>query len=201
MKQVWPTWWRRHLLSHAQCLLCRYFSLQATNPLGFGDSVRMEIESNICREGGPLPDCFTTPLRQAWTTMEKVVEHIRSRNPQDSQSMDYRISELKNKWEMKNKLSSLAVKCVYVLYEYIERCVLHSALVSSLLSRNVCCCLTCRSTCRASCLVTFTTSIWVTLSIQCGRMSLSGETLVPLQTAWPQTTTEAQMPQRGHKPR
>lgn len=52
--------------------LCRYFSLQATNPLGFGDSVRMEIESNICREGGPLPDCFTTPLRQAWTTMEKV---------------------------------------------------------------------------------------------------------------------------------
>ncbi len=51
---------------------CRYFSLQATNPLGFGDSVRMEIESNICREGGPLPDCFTTPLRQAWTTMEKV---------------------------------------------------------------------------------------------------------------------------------
>lgn len=50
----------------------RYFSLQATNPLGFGDTVRMEIESNICREGGPLPDCFTTPLRQAWTTMEKV---------------------------------------------------------------------------------------------------------------------------------
>lgn len=52
--------------------LSRYFSLQATNPLGFGDSVRMMIESNICREGGPLPDCFTTPLRQAWTTMEKV---------------------------------------------------------------------------------------------------------------------------------
>ncbi|KAG9339791.1 hypothetical protein JZ751_022457 [Albula glossodonta] len=24
------------------------------------------------KEGGPLPDCFTTPLRQAWTTMEKV---------------------------------------------------------------------------------------------------------------------------------
>uniref|UniRef100_A0A3B3YR53 RGS domain-containing protein n=1 Tax=Poecilia mexicana TaxID=48701 RepID=A0A3B3YR53_9TELE len=53
-------------------ILYDYFSLQATNPLGFGDSVRMEIESNICREGGPLPDCFTTPLRQAWTTMEKV---------------------------------------------------------------------------------------------------------------------------------
>uniref|UniRef100_A0AAY4B326 RGS domain-containing protein n=1 Tax=Denticeps clupeoides TaxID=299321 RepID=A0AAY4B326_9TELE len=56
----------------AMILYDKYFSLQATSPLGFGDSVRMEIESNICREGGPLPDCFTTPLRQAWTTMEKV---------------------------------------------------------------------------------------------------------------------------------
>ncbi|XP_046695563.1 A-kinase anchor protein 10, mitochondrial isoform X1 [Silurus meridionalis] len=56
----------------AMILYDKYFSLQATNPLGFGDSVRMEIESNICREGGPLPDCFTIPLRQAWTTMEKV---------------------------------------------------------------------------------------------------------------------------------
>ncbi|XP_067113255.1 A-kinase anchor protein 10, mitochondrial [Osmerus mordax] len=56
----------------AMILYDKYFSLQATNPLGFDDAVRMEIESNICREGGPLPDCFTTPLRQAWTTMEKV---------------------------------------------------------------------------------------------------------------------------------
>ncbi|XP_077597493.1 A-kinase anchor protein 10, mitochondrial [Stigmatopora nigra] len=56
----------------AMILYDKYFSLQATNPLGFGDSVRMEIESNICREGGPLPECFNTPLRQAWTTMEKV---------------------------------------------------------------------------------------------------------------------------------
>uniref|UniRef100_A0A4W3IG37 A-kinase anchoring protein 10 n=1 Tax=Callorhinchus milii TaxID=7868 RepID=A0A4W3IG37_CALMI len=55
----------------AMILYDKYFSLQATNPLGFDDSVRLEIESNICREGGPLPDCFTTPLRQAWTTMEK----------------------------------------------------------------------------------------------------------------------------------
>ncbi|KAJ8275760.1 hypothetical protein COCON_G00075120 [Conger conger] len=56
----------------AMILYDKYFSLQATNPLGFDDSVRLEIESNICREGGPLPNCFTTPLRQAWTTMEKV---------------------------------------------------------------------------------------------------------------------------------
>ncbi|XP_078080895.1 A-kinase anchor protein 10, mitochondrial isoform X1 [Mustelus asterias] len=56
----------------AMILYDKYFSLQATHPLGFDDFVRLEIESNICREGGPLPDCFTTPLRQAWTTMEKV---------------------------------------------------------------------------------------------------------------------------------
>uniref|UniRef100_A0A7M4F2C7 A-kinase anchoring protein 10 n=1 Tax=Crocodylus porosus TaxID=8502 RepID=A0A7M4F2C7_CROPO len=55
----------------AMILYDKYFSLQATHPLGFDDSVRLEIESNICREGGPLPNCFTTPLRQAWTTMEK----------------------------------------------------------------------------------------------------------------------------------
>ncbi|XP_053519270.1 A-kinase anchor protein 10, mitochondrial isoform X6 [Artibeus jamaicensis] len=55
----------------AMILYDKYFSLQATHPLGFDDAVRLEIESNICREGGPLPNCFTTPLRQAWTTMEK----------------------------------------------------------------------------------------------------------------------------------
>ncbi|KAM6465044.1 A-kinase anchor protein 10, mitochondrial isoform 1-T1 [Liasis olivaceus] len=56
----------------AMILYDKYFSLQSTHPLGFDDSVRLEIESNICREGGPLPNCFTTPLQQAWTTMEKV---------------------------------------------------------------------------------------------------------------------------------
>ncbi|XP_062967021.1 A-kinase anchor protein 10, mitochondrial isoform X2 [Cynocephalus volans] len=56
----------------AMILYDKYFSLQATHPLGFDDVVRLEIESNICREGGPLPNCFITPLRQAWTTMEKV---------------------------------------------------------------------------------------------------------------------------------
>ncbi|CAN0044943.1 unnamed protein product [Lampetra planeri] len=56
----------------AMILYDKYFSLQATCPLGFGDSVRPEVESNICREGGPLPDCFSTALRQAYTTMEAV---------------------------------------------------------------------------------------------------------------------------------
>ncbi|XP_074643501.1 A-kinase anchor protein 10, mitochondrial-like [Tubulanus polymorphus] len=36
----------------------KYFSLQASTPLGVNDSTRFEIESNICRDGGPLPDCF-----------------------------------------------------------------------------------------------------------------------------------------------
>ncbi|OWK07185.1 hypothetical protein Celaphus_00016922 [Cervus elaphus hippelaphus] len=49
----------------AMILYDKYFSLQATHPLGFDDVVRLKIESNICQEGGPLPNCFTTPLRQA----------------------------------------------------------------------------------------------------------------------------------------
>ncbi|KAH0561407.1 A-kinase anchor protein 10, mitochondrial [Cotesia glomerata] len=41
----------------------KYFSLQATMPLGFTDKIRFEIEQNICREGddGPQPDCFDKP--------------------------------------------------------------------------------------------------------------------------------------------
>lgn len=61
----------------------RYFSLQATHPLGFDDVVRLEIESNICREGGALPNCFTTPLGQAWTTMEKVTKNFKNIKPQE----------------------------------------------------------------------------------------------------------------------
>ena len=38
---------------------CRYFSLQASHPLGFPDSVRFEVENNICQETGPRPDSFT----------------------------------------------------------------------------------------------------------------------------------------------
>ncbi|XP_038059188.1 A-kinase anchor protein 10, mitochondrial-like [Patiria miniata] len=58
--------------SDAMVLYDKYFSLQATCPIGFDDSMRLEVETNICREGGPLPDCFTTPMRQAYTTLETV---------------------------------------------------------------------------------------------------------------------------------
>ena len=36
-------------------------SLQAADPMGFPDSVCYEVEGNICREEGPLPDCFPKP--------------------------------------------------------------------------------------------------------------------------------------------
>ncbi|XP_071493415.1 A-kinase anchor protein 10, mitochondrial-like [Diadema antillarum] len=56
--------------SDAMVLYDKYFSLQATNPIGFDDNIRFEVESNICREGGPLPTCFAAPMRQAYTTLE-----------------------------------------------------------------------------------------------------------------------------------
>ena len=54
----------------------RYFSLQAANPLGFPDSIRFEVEGNICREEGPLPDCFAKPRAIILQTIEKVMYHI-----------------------------------------------------------------------------------------------------------------------------
>ncbi|XP_043525620.1 A-kinase anchor protein 10, mitochondrial isoform X2 [Frieseomelitta varia] len=43
----------------------KYFSLQATMPLGFSDKIRFQVEQNICRENGegPEPDCFDKPCR------------------------------------------------------------------------------------------------------------------------------------------
>ena len=42
----------------AMVLYEKYFSMQATSPLGFSDSVRLQIENNICSEGGPDSSCF-----------------------------------------------------------------------------------------------------------------------------------------------
>ena len=41
----------------------RYFSLQATNPLNVGDDIRIKVEESICREEGPLANCFEHPRR------------------------------------------------------------------------------------------------------------------------------------------
>lgn len=56
----------------AMVLYDKYFSLQATEPLGFDDKIRLEVESNICREGGPLPDCFAKPKNMVLRVIEKV---------------------------------------------------------------------------------------------------------------------------------
>ena len=44
--------------SDAMVLYEKYFSMQATTPLGFNDSVRLQIENNICSEKGPDQTCF-----------------------------------------------------------------------------------------------------------------------------------------------
>lgn len=60
----------------AMVLYDKYFSLQAANPLGFPDSVRFDVEGNICREEGPLPDCFAKPRAIILQTIEKVREQV-----------------------------------------------------------------------------------------------------------------------------
>ncbi|XP_064612788.1 A-kinase anchor protein 10, mitochondrial-like [Liolophura sinensis] len=57
--------------SDAMVLYDKYFSLQATTPLGFSDKIRFEVESNICREEGPLPDCFAIPRNIVLKSIEK----------------------------------------------------------------------------------------------------------------------------------
>ncbi|XP_071446597.1 A-kinase anchor protein 10, mitochondrial [Hetaerina americana] len=49
----------------------KYFSLQATRPLGLGAAVRLEVEQNICREGGPLPTCFNKPMAIVHRALER----------------------------------------------------------------------------------------------------------------------------------
>ncbi|XP_060578196.1 A-kinase anchor protein 10, mitochondrial-like isoform X2 [Ruditapes philippinarum] len=55
----------------AMVLYDKYFSLQAASPLGFPDTIRFEIEGNICREGGPLPDCFSKPRKIVLHTIQR----------------------------------------------------------------------------------------------------------------------------------
>lgn len=55
----------------------RYFSLQATMPLGFSDKIRFHVEQNICREGeeGTQADCFDKPSKIVYNFLNKV-HHI-----------------------------------------------------------------------------------------------------------------------------
>ena len=48
----------------AMVIYDKYFSLQATEALGFGDEVRFMVESNICTEDGKVDaQCFDVPVR------------------------------------------------------------------------------------------------------------------------------------------
>ena len=55
-------------------VLCtRYFSMQASHSLGVSDETRIRIENKICREEGPLPDCFEEPMENVLTLLEEVI--------------------------------------------------------------------------------------------------------------------------------
>ncbi|KAF7381004.1 hypothetical protein HZH68_015879 [Vespula germanica] len=59
--------------SDALIIYDKYFSLQATTPLGFNDKIRFDVEQNICREDGegPLPDCFDKPCKIVYKFLNK----------------------------------------------------------------------------------------------------------------------------------
>ncbi|XP_012541175.1 A-kinase anchor protein 10, mitochondrial [Monomorium pharaonis] len=59
--------------SDAVIIYEKYFSLQATMPLGFSDKIRFHVEQNICREdeGGPQPDCFDKPSKIIYNFLNK----------------------------------------------------------------------------------------------------------------------------------
>jgi hypothetical protein len=67
-KQIF-NWWK---VNNFLIFVHRYFSLQATHPLGFDSKCRFDVEENICREEGPLPDCFNKPREMVLYTIEKV---------------------------------------------------------------------------------------------------------------------------------
>lgn len=52
----------------------KYFSLQATHPMGFPTDIRLKIESDICREEGPLPTCFDWPYQIVFKTLTQYVK-------------------------------------------------------------------------------------------------------------------------------
>ncbi|XP_059057100.1 A-kinase anchor protein 10, mitochondrial [Achroia grisella] len=52
----------------------KYFSLQATSPVGFPTEIRLNIESNICRVGGPLYTCFDLSHQMVFKTLTKYVK-------------------------------------------------------------------------------------------------------------------------------
>ncbi|CAG9783798.1 unnamed protein product [Diatraea saccharalis] len=52
----------------------KYFSLQATSPIGFPQYIRLKIESDICIEDGPHHTCFDLPYRIVFKTLSRYVK-------------------------------------------------------------------------------------------------------------------------------
>ncbi|XP_004930472.2 A-kinase anchor protein 10, mitochondrial isoform X1 [Bombyx mori] len=81
----------------------KYFSLQATNPLGFPTDIRLKIESEICRENGPQYDCFDLPYRIVYMTVTHYVKTFLESNmyykylSEMIHSVDYNMSSLNHK--------------------------------------------------------------------------------------------------------
>jgi len=59
----------------AMVLYDKYFSMQASSPLGFNDSIRLHVENNICSDGGPDQGCFHKPLEIIVKYLEKEYLH------------------------------------------------------------------------------------------------------------------------------
>ncbi|CAH3021848.1 unnamed protein product [Porites evermanni] len=62
----------QHALEDAMIIYDKYISMQASVPLGVDDITRIEIENKICREGGPLPDCFSCLMEHVLCLLEEV---------------------------------------------------------------------------------------------------------------------------------
>ncbi|XP_066587356.1 A-kinase anchor protein 10, mitochondrial isoform X1 [Prorops nasuta] len=59
--------------SDAVIIYDKFFSLQATVPLGFSDKIRFQVEQNICQENGKGPEhnCFDIPCKIVYNYLNK----------------------------------------------------------------------------------------------------------------------------------
>ncbi|KAG7307307.1 hypothetical protein JYU34_007474 [Plutella xylostella] len=69
----------------------KYFSLQALSPVGFTTDIRLNIESEICRDGGPVYTCFDVPYHIVFKTLSHYVKSF-----QDSEVYYKYLSEMIN---------------------------------------------------------------------------------------------------------
>ena len=99
--------------SNSTDFMFRYFSLQASEPLGFSDKVRTHVELNICREAGPLPDCFVIPKAIVLETIETVYSVILLLQIPISH-VSHEICNLPKDWDLRDSqmISNVLWKCL-----------------------------------------------------------------------------------------